>query len=61
MKSSAIKAYHEAFAKLETGDSSAKQAFAAVVGEYGDDPLANYHLKRTLAGDLGVDITLTEK
>ena len=61
MKSSAIKAYHAAFAKLESGDSSAKQAFAAVVGEYGDDPLANYHLKRALAGDLGVDITLTEK
>jgi len=61
MGSAAIKAYEEAFAKLVAGDSSAKQAFAAVVGEYGDDPLATYHLQRTLAGESGVNITLTEK
>ena len=61
MESSAIKAYLAAFAKLEAGDASANQAFAAVVGEYGDDPLATYHLKRTLAGETGVNITLTEK
>jgi adenylate cyclase len=61
MESAGIKAYAAAFAKLEAGDSSAKQAFAAVVGEFGDDPLATYHLQRTLFGDIGVNITLREK
>ncbi len=61
MESAAVKAYQEAFAKLEAGDSSAKQAFAAVVGEFGDDALATYHLTRTLTGESGVNITLTEK
>ena len=32
-ESSAIKAYQRAFSKLEAGDSSANQAFAAIVGE----------------------------
>jgi adenylate cyclase len=61
MESSAIKAYLAAFAKLEAGDPSANQAFAAVVGEYADDPLSTYHLKRTLAGETGVNIILSEK
>jgi adenylate cyclase len=61
LDSSAIKAYQAAFAKLEAGDPSANQAFAAVVGEYTDDPLATYHLKRTLAGETGVNIILREK
>ena len=61
MESSAIKAYQAAFAKLEAGDPSANQAFAAVVGEYVDDPLAIFHLKRTLAGEAGVNIILSEK
>jgi adenylate cyclase len=60
-ESAAIKAYQEAFIKLEAGDSAANQAFAAVVGEYSDDPLATYHLKRTLSGESGVNITLTGK
>jgi len=61
MESAAIRAYQKAFAKLETGDSSATQAFAAVVGEHDNDPLATYHLKRILAGESGVNITLMEK
>ena len=61
MESPGIKAYQAAFAKLEGGDSSASQAFAAVVGEYTDDPLATYHLKRTLAGEAGVNIILKDK
>jgi len=61
METPGIKAYQEAFAKLEGGDSSASQAFAAVVGEYADDPLATYHLKRTLAGEAGVNIILKDK
>ena len=60
-ESPAIKAYQAAFSKLEAGDASATQAFAAVVGEYGDDPLASYHLKRTLMGETGVNILLSEK
>ena len=61
METPGIKAYQAAFAKLEGGDSSASQAFAAVVGEYTDDPLATYHLKRTLAGEAGVNIILKDK
>jgi len=61
MESPAIKAYQAAFAKLEAGDPSANQAFAAVVGEYADDPLATYHLKRTLTGEAGVNIILKDK
>jgi adenylate cyclase len=61
MESEAVQAYQRAYAKLETEDPSAKQAFAAVVGQFGDDPLATYHLKRTLAGETGIHITLSEK
>jgi hypothetical protein len=31
------------------------------VGEYGDDPLATFHLTRTLAGETGINITLAKK
>lgn len=61
MDSPAVKAYRAAFAKLEAGDANANQAFAAVVGEFGADPLATFHLKRTLAGEAGANIRLTEK
>ena len=61
MESPAIKAYLDAFTKLEAGVPSANQAFAAVVGEFSDDPLATYHLKRTLMGEAGVNIVLSEK
>jgi len=60
-ESSATKAYRVAFAKLEASDPGANQAFAAVVGQYGDDPLSTFHLKRTLAGESGVCITLSAK
>ncbi|RBP14136.1 adenylate cyclase [Roseiarcus fermentans] len=43
-------AYCRAFAKLEAGDATALSAFAALVGERPDDPLAQYHLKRMLNG-----------
>ena len=59
--SPAMEAYTDAFAKLEAGDSGANQAFAGIVGQYGDDPLSTFHLKRTLAGETGVRITLKEK
>ncbi len=61
MDSSATRAYCEAFAKLESGDPTASQAFAAVVGEYGEDSLATFHLKRLLAGATGDHIELAGK
>jgi len=57
----ATHAYRSAFAKLEAGDPGASQAFAALVGQYGEDPLATFHLKRLLAGERGVDIAFGEK
>jgi adenylate cyclase len=52
--------YGEAFAKLESGDASAMPAFAALVGLYAEDTLANYHLRRLLNGAKGVRIQLEQ-
>ena len=60
-ESPATEAYREAFAKLESGDAAASQSFAALVGQYGEDPLATFHLKRLLAGETGVEIAFGEK
>ena len=54
-------AYLSAFSKLESGDPSAKQAFAALVGQYDNDSLAMFHLGRLLAGESGVEIELARK
>ena len=59
-ESPATEAYLQAYAKLEANDPGASQAFAAVVGQYGEDPLATFHLKRLLAGEKG-DVTTFEK
>ena len=48
--------YKDAFAKLEAGDSGAMPAFAALVGQHSDDPLAGFHLKRLLNGAKGIRI-----
>lgn len=53
--------YRHAFAKLEAGDPGASQAFAALVGQYGEDPLATFHLKRLLAGEKGIGIAFGQK
>ncbi len=53
--------YKEAFALLEAGDPKARQAFAALVGTYDEDPLTMFHLSRLLAGETGAEIELTEK
>ena len=37
------------------------KASISSVGEYGDDPLATFHLTRTLAGETGINITLVDK
>ena len=50
--------YSEAFAKLEAGDVTAMPAFAALVGQHADDPLAGFHLKRLLNGAKGVRMQL---
>ena len=53
--------YNEAFALLEAGDPKARQAFAALVGQYDEDPLMMFHLGRLLSGETGTEIELTEK
>ncbi len=53
--------YRDAFALLQAGDPKARQAFAALVGQYDEDPLTMFHLSRLLAGETGDEIELTEK
>jgi adenylate cyclase len=55
-------AYLAAYEKLAGGDTAgARQAFAGLLGQYGDDPLAIFHLQRLLAGKSGIRIPLAEK
>jgi len=56
-----IEAYRDAYAMLEAGDPAARQAFAALVGLHGEDPLAMFHLGRLLAGAQGVEIDLADR
>jgi adenylate cyclase len=60
-KHPAISAYCEAYSKLAAGDPAARSAFASAVGQFHDDPLATFHLRRLLAGETGVAITFSEK
>jgi adenylate cyclase len=53
--------YNAAFALLEAGDPKARQAFAALVGQYDEDPLTMFHLGRLLSGESGAEIELTER
>jgi adenylate cyclase len=57
-KGPVTKQYSEAFAKLEAGDAAAMPAFAALVGQYADDALAGFHLRRLLNGAKGVRMQL---
>jgi adenylate cyclase len=57
-RNEATKSYLEAFAKLETKDSSTLAAFAAHVGKNPDDQLASFHLKRLLNGATGTRIVM---
>jgi adenylate cyclase len=52
--------YSAAFALLETGDPRSRQAFAALVGETDEDPLALFHLGRLLRGEAGCEIVIGE-
>jgi class 3 adenylate cyclase len=56
--SEALDAYLAAFRKLEGGDPECLQGFASYVATYGADPLASFHLKRLLAGEIGSTIHL---
>ncbi len=56
----AAQAYRVAFARVESGDPKARQAFAALVGLHGEAPLAMFHLGRLLAGAEGVEIDFAE-
>jgi len=59
--SEALDAYGAAFRKLEGGDPQCLQSFASYVATYGADPLASFHLKRLLAGEIGSTIHLDEE
>jgi len=55
-------AYLAAYRKLVEGDvTGARQAFAGLIAEYGDDPLALFHLRRLLSGQTSFRIELSEK
>jgi class 3 adenylate cyclase len=52
--------YLDAFEKLQDGDPGCLRAFAGYVSKYDNDPLANFHLQRLLAGQISTKISLTE-
>ena len=51
-------AYLAAFKKLDAKDPTARQAFAALIGQYDEDPLALFHLGRLIAGETGSEIEI---
>jgi class 3 adenylate cyclase len=53
-EASVTKQYCEAFVRLEANDVTAMPAFAALVGQYANDALAGFHLRRLLNGGKGV-------
>ena len=52
----ATQGYNAAFALLDAGNAKARQAFAALVGQYDEDPLTMFHLGRLLSGKGGTEI-----
>lgn len=53
-----MEAYRDAYRLAEAGDPAALSAFAALLGQDSGDGLVGFHLKRLLAGQTGVSITL---
>lgn len=51
-------AYRDAYAKAAARDATAVAAFAALLGQDSGDGLVGFHLKRLLAGQTGVAVTL---
>jgi adenylate cyclase len=61
-QSAQTQAYLAAYEKLANGDAvGARQAFAGLIGKFGDDPLALFHLQRLLEGKTSVRIEMAEK
>jgi len=55
-------AYIAAYEKLASGDAAgARQAFASIIGQFGDEALSLFHLQRLLAGEESVRIELPQK
>ncbi len=54
-------AYFSAYEKLKAKDSAAYQRFAAFVGNYGEDPLVNFYLRRLLNGEIGATVAFEDK
>ncbi len=48
----------DAFARMATDDPTALPAFATLLGQAGSDGLVSFHLKRLLAGNTGIVVTL---
>jgi adenylate cyclase len=59
--SPAIATYLAAYELLEQEDPEAERAFAALLEDHPDDPLAKFHLKRLRQGDSGTTVVLTSK
>ena len=53
--------YQQAYALMSAGDPSAEAAFAKLVADHPDDPLAALHLGRIRAGEISAVMKLTEK
>ena len=51
-------AYHAAYAKVAAEDPSALEAFAALLSQASEDGLVRFHLRRLLARQTGVYVTL---
>ncbi|MGI9482862.1 MAG: response regulator [Hyphomicrobiales bacterium] len=56
-----IHAYQEAFETLASNSPEASQAFAGLIGTYGEDHLAMFHLKRLLDGEKGIDVAFADE
>lgn len=54
----AVMDYHAAYALLEAKAPTARQAFAALIGQYDNDALGTFHLRRLLSGKTDVEIDL---
>lgn len=52
----AVLEYQAAYALLEAKDPGARQAFAALIGRYGQDTLGTFHLHRILCGEIDAEI-----
>jgi adenylate cyclase len=59
--SDSMDAYRAAYEQLASGDTSARQSFAALVAELPDDPLILLHLQRALGGAMDAIVDISSK